>query len=437
MPDVMPLQADDPRRVGHYRLTGRVDNRRGADGGTPRVFMARMVDDGTVIVTLLGRERVADAAAGDRFTAEARVARRVAPFCAARILDAGIERGDPYLVTEYVPGPTLAEAVRREGPLPPASLDALAVGTATGLMAIHQTGLVHGALSPDHVVLSPDGPRLTHFGITPPYGPATPAADLLAWANTVIFAALGRPPVGPQDLAALPEELREVVAACLAPDPANRPVARAVLTRLLGGHDPSAGLLTEGARRARVAGRTPETGPVHRQPAAARSRSGVVLWAVGCAVCVLAIAAGAVFIFFRPHQGAAGPPGGSAGGTPQPGATRLPTPLPSARPPAALAGNWSGQVHQTSPVLTVGVRISLPAGSATGTITYPRLGCSGRLAIVAVAGGKVTLDQTIVSGRGKCPDGVITLAARPAGTAAFTLLRPAGHNPTGTLSRGA
>ena len=106
MPNVMPLQADDPRRVGHYRLTGRIDSRPGADGSTTRVFMAKMVDDGEVIVTLLGQERVADAAARDRFTAEARVARRVAPFCAARILDAGIEAYIPYLVTEYVPGST-------------------------------------------------------------------------------------------------------------------------------------------------------------------------------------------------------------------------------------------------------------------------------------------------------------------------------------------
>ncbi len=145
----------------------------------------------------------------------------------------GIEAHDPYLVTEYVPGSTLVETVWREGPLTSPGLDAVAIGTATGLMAIHQTGLVHGSLGPDRVVLGPDGPCVTHFGITPPYGAATPAADLLAWANTVLFAALGRPPVGPQDLAALPEDLREVVAACLAPDPAARPVARAVLTRLL------------------------------------------------------------------------------------------------------------------------------------------------------------------------------------------------------------
>src|SRR5438046_5186171 len=105
MPNVMPLQADDPRRVGHYRLTGRIDSQPGPDGSPPRVFMAKMVDDGEVIVTLLGGERVADAAARDRFTAEARVARRVAPFCAARILDAGVEAHVPTWSPSTSPGP--------------------------------------------------------------------------------------------------------------------------------------------------------------------------------------------------------------------------------------------------------------------------------------------------------------------------------------------
>ncbi|HUL26944.1 MAG TPA: hypothetical protein VLW44_14365 [Streptosporangiaceae bacterium] len=424
----MPLQADDPRRVGRYRLIGRLESRMAADGSTPRVFMAKLADDGDVIVTLLGRERVADPAARDRFTAEARVARRVAPFCAARILGAGIERGEPYLVAEYVPGPTLTEAVVREGPMPPTILTALAIGTATGLMALHQTGLVHGRLGPDHVVLGPDGPRLTHFGITPPYGAATPAADLSAWANTVIFAAVGRPPVGPQDLAALPDDLQEAVAACLAPDPGSRPVVRAVLTRLLREHDLSSGLLAEGARQARAAARAPETAPLPRQPAAIRSRSGVVVWAVACAVCVLAITVGAVFVF-RSRHGAAGQTGAPA--------TSLPQPLPSASAPAALAGSWAGPVHQTSPVLTVSVRISLPAGSATGTISYPSLGCSGTLAIVAVGSGRLTLDQTISSGRSNCSDGVVTMVSGPGGTAAFTFQRPGGNNPAGTLTRGA
>jgi eukaryotic-like serine/threonine-protein kinase len=361
MPNVMPLQADDPRRVGRYRLTGRMGSRTGVDGSTLRVFTAKMVDGDTVLVTLLGSDRVADAAARDRFTAEARVARRVAPFCVARILDAGIEGGDPYLVAEYVPGPTLTEAVGSDGPLPQRSLEAFAIGTATGLMAIHQTGLVHGELGPEHVVLGPDGPRVTHFGITPPYGAATPAADVLAWANTVLFAAVGRRPAGPQDLAALADDLREVLAACLVPDAGSRPVARAVLIQLLGQRDLSSGLLAEGSRRARAAARLPEPSPPARQPAAIRSRSGAVLWAVAFAVCVFAFVAAVVFIS-RPTRPRAPSPtpawAARAGGTSSPsrgtgspwtrpsaaGGRTVPTassrwsPGPPARPPSRSCG---------------------------------------------------------------------------------------------------
>jgi hypothetical protein len=114
--------------------------------------------------------------------------------------------------------------------------------------------------------------------------------------------------------------------------------------------------------------------------------------------------------------------------------TRLPRPLSSASAPAALAGSWAGPIHQTNPQLTVSVRISLPASSATGTITYPSLQCSGRLAIVSVGDGTLTLDQTISSGRENCPDGVVKMVAGPGGTVAFTFLRPGGRNPTGTLT---
>jgi hypothetical protein len=116
-------------------------------------------------------------------------------------------------------------------------------------------------------------------------------------------------------------------------------------------------------------------------------------------------------------------------------ATRLPRPLPSASAPASLTGSWAGPIHQNDPVLTVSVRISLPARSATGAISYPSLSCSGKLAIVSVGSDRVTLDQTISSGRSNCPDGVITMISGPGATVAFTFQRPGGSNPTGTLTR--
>ena len=216
MPLVTPLRPDDLRRVGRYRLSGRIADSRD-DPNSAGIFLSRLPDGTQVAVTLLGRTAAPDSASRDRFTAEATVARRVAPFCAARILDAGFDSDQPFLVSEFIEGPSLAETVAAEGPLEGPVLAALAIGTATGLTSIHQAGLVHGDFGPDHVVLGAEGPRVVHFATTPPYGPATPSADLLAWAQTILFAA-GRP-----DVASLPEPLRSTVSACLSPDPASRP----------------------------------------------------------------------------------------------------------------------------------------------------------------------------------------------------------------------
>src|SRR5262249_15313268 len=156
----------------------------------------------------------------------------------------------------------------------------VAAGAVTGLAAIHQAGLVHGHLGPDTLVLSPAGPRLVQFSITPPYHYATPAADMKASAQLVLFAAgprpgprtpragghharpggtraPTRPPYGQRDAAALPGDLQAAVANCLSPDPAIRPTAREVLTVLLTGHDVSSGLLAEGSRLAQAAARAP------------------------------------------------------------------------------------------------------------------------------------------------------------------------------------
>ena len=258
------------------------------------------------------------------------------------------------------------------------------------------------------------------------------AADLLGWAHTVMFGAVGRPPVGPQDLAALPEELRAVVAACLTPDPSGRPAARAVLGQLLSRHypsSPSSGLLAEGAKQARAAARIPASPSSRRRSERAPRHSRAVMWVAGCAACLLAIAAAVVYITRQhPSTTAATTTTGSG---PQP---RRTTALP-AGVPASLAGNWSGLVHQTSPVLTVTVQISLPAGSPAGTIAYPQLGCSGSLTPVSVTSGKLTVDQTIQTGQDNCPNGVITLAPLPAGRLAFTFRRHGGASPAGVLTR--
>ena len=425
MPNVTSLRPDDPRRVGRYRLTGRVDEFAGGEAGPAAVFLAQRVDGEPVMVTLLAGYRADDAAARDRFSAEARVARRVPPFCVAKILDAGFEGGRPYLITESVPGATLAQIVALEGPLPAGTLRALAIGCVTGIASIHQAGLVHGQFGPEMVVLGREGPRVVHFSITPPYGAATPAADMLAWARTMLFAA-GRPAVEPQDLMALPDGLRSVVADCLAPDPAGRPPARAVLTELLSGQDLSAGLLAAGSRQARAAARaavSTAAPPGRQKPRRARSRAGA--WIAGSAACILAIAAAAVYIAERP---------------PPPPAVRH-RPTASGHPaaprgiPAQFAGSWSGTVQQKNPELKVTVQITLAAGMMHGTIGYPQLGCSGKLGLLSKGHDLLTLGLTITSGQSNCVNGKVRLAAQRDGSLQFTFLQHGGDNPTGTLAR--
>jgi serine/threonine protein kinase len=271
VPHVTPLRAEDPDGVGRHRLTGRIS---GMPGSGP-FYLATGADGTEVTLRLLRGAWIHDAAARDRFAAEAGSARRVPPFCAARILDAGVEAGYAYLVSEYIAGKSLLEIVSDHGKLRGPELEALALGSATGLASVHQAGLVHGSFGPEYVIMSEDGPRIIEFGITPPYGSATPSADLLAWAQTMVFASMGRPPATLADLDVLPEALRQAVADCLTGDPALRPAARSIVLDLLEDTEPPAGVLAEGSRRAAEATHAAYATPADGDsPAALRSRSG-------------------------------------------------------------------------------------------------------------------------------------------------------------------
>ncbi|TMR35705.1 serine/threonine protein kinase [Nonomuraea zeae] len=209
-----------------------------------------------------------------RFRREADAAQRVRRFCTAAVIEAALDGGQLYVVTEYVPGPNLEEAVRQSGPLRGSSLDALAVSVATALTAIHGAGVVHRDLKPSNVLLSPVGPRVIDFGIaraldtlggvtgtgelvgTPRYmapevlrgEPVSPACDVFSWGCLVAFAASGRAPFGGDTLPSIVYQvlntepkldevepgLRELVRAALQKDPALRPTAQQLLDHLVG-----------------------------------------------------------------------------------------------------------------------------------------------------------------------------------------------------------
>jgi hypothetical protein len=489
MPHPTPLRADDPTRVGRYQLTGRLA---GIPSDDP-IFLGAGADGTEVAISVLGGDWAQDGAARDRFAAEAAVAKRVPPFCAARVLDAGLDGSQAYIVSEYVHGRSLLEVVSADGVRRGHDLEAVAVGMATGLASVHQAGLVHGNFGPEFVIMASDGsPRVVEFGITPPYGAATPSADMLAWAQTVVFAASGRPPATLRDLEVLPGHLREAVERCLDPESAARPAARAVVQTLLGSQDLPAGVLAEGSRRAARPSRSAYDGYQYspRQasygadgagpggaratsarpqgrgtaehadgragarraghgaagPAVRHSDHGVTRrrwrsgWLIGGVVTVL-IVVGVVLA----HGLLAGNSDASSNrlsadtGTTGKGAspaTSAPASV-SQGPvtPAAFDGSWSGVVTQP-PIDTYDVSVTFAAGTAAGTITYSGMdvSCSGTLTLTQATPQKLSLSQGIVQGQSNCENGQVTITLTGTNKIWFSFHRT-GPIASGALTR--
>jgi serine/threonine protein kinase len=103
-----------------------------------------------------------------RFRSEVNRLRQVPPFCTAAVLDADPEHDPPYLVVEYVSGPSLAAQVRQNGPLGPDLLPGVTIGVTAALAAIHGAGVVHRDLKPNNVLLTLGGVKVIDFGIARP-----------------------------------------------------------------------------------------------------------------------------------------------------------------------------------------------------------------------------------------------------------------------------
>ena len=265
-PAIAPLGPRDPSRLGPFTLLGRFPP--GEEGGR---YLGRRVAGEQVEILRFRDDLLDDRQVAARLRAKIEAARQVAGRGVVQVVDSDLDARPAWLATEHVQGLPFAEFVAKVGSLPGDRVHGFAVGLAEALTAIHAAGVVHGDLKPKHVVLSRMGPKVTHLALarvldetlaghtTVLVDPAgwfapeellgaepTAATDVFAWGVLVVLAATGRQPFGGDadsgqrilegaaDLGGLGQPLRELVAAALRADPAQRPTARSLLARLLG-----------------------------------------------------------------------------------------------------------------------------------------------------------------------------------------------------------
>lgn len=411
------------RVIGGYTLR-RVLGR----GGMGEVHLASTPTGGLAAVKVIHPELARDPAFRRRFEREVAAARRVARFCTAPVLDAGMDGDLAYLVTEYVKGPDLALAVREQGPLQGSNLEALAVGIATALHAIHGAGVIHRDLKPSNVLLSPLGPRVIDFGIaqlvdadslasqailgTPAFmapeqvrGEAlSPATDVYAWGGVIAFAGTGRLPFGggaPAEvlyrivndgpaLDGLDQRMRGLVEWAMAKDPARRPTAQQLLAELVGGQ-PSPESATQVVERTWTAN--------DRPPAPARRRRKWP-WAVTAGVAAVAVAVPAVMWFssrqewpYRAGFGESWAVGATEGGTAQRSGNAY---LLTANPGWRL---WkSAPVTEPAEGVVVAARARLEAGSGDFGVWCRGTGGGARYEFAVTADGHASITKRVAGG---------------------------------------
>ncbi len=269
-----PLGVGDPRQVGAYRLVGRL----GA-GGMGQVFLGESPGGRKVAVKLVLPQHAANPEFRQRFAREVAAARQVGGFHTAPVVDADPDADPPWMVTAYIPGPSLDAAVRQSGPLDTEAVYRLGAGLAEGLAAVHACGLVHRDLKPSNIILAEDGPRIIDFGVARPESAtaitssgvvigtfsfmspeqvsgehADSRSDIFALGGVLTYAATGRGPFDaatipaivsriasqPPDLQGISGPLRQIIGSCLAKDPADRPPLHDLMALLSGKVRPGA-----------------------------------------------------------------------------------------------------------------------------------------------------------------------------------------------------
>jgi serine/threonine protein kinase len=151
----------EPRRLASYTLLEPIGH-----GGMAVVYRARQDSlDRTVAVKILSENLAASTEFMERFRREARTAASMRHPNVITVHDFGEDdRGVPYLVLEYIGGPTLADLM--DAGLDDQRIPDLLDQIAAGLDYAHARGVIHRDIKPGNVLMTEDGRAvLADFGL--------------------------------------------------------------------------------------------------------------------------------------------------------------------------------------------------------------------------------------------------------------------------------
>ena len=257
---------DEGNELGGYRLIRRLGT-----GGAGTVWLAEDGGGTRVALKVMHPALATSEESRARLEREVRTVNSVRSPFVAHIIDAEIDASQPFVVSEYVEGPTLAE-ILSSGPIPLRGVAALSYHLASTIAAVHHANIIHRDIKPSNIICSSRGPVLLDFGIamavddqhltrtglvsgsagyTAPEllrgKPATKESDWWAWCATLLSCATGRAPFGKgdvmatmmrviegePDLAGLHPMVSDALGGGLSPNPNVRPSPSLIVAHLM------------------------------------------------------------------------------------------------------------------------------------------------------------------------------------------------------------
>jgi serine/threonine protein kinase len=158
----LTAKAKELSQTGDYDLL----EKRG-EGAMGAVYRARHRVNGDIVaVKIVNKDVVRDAVLLKRFEREFQVARRLDNPHVVRSLDVSLTTTPPFLVMEYIDGPSLGDIIESRGALPEDEAISLITQVAEALHEAHQKGIYHRDVKPDNILITADGQaKLTDLGL--------------------------------------------------------------------------------------------------------------------------------------------------------------------------------------------------------------------------------------------------------------------------------